>query len=522
MNSVAVAKIAFLPSGTELAPIEDEITVGKDVLELVTGAMYADPLSIYREYIQNAADAIDEGRAAGLFSRGNESPIVSIVLNREARSITITDNGIGVPNVEFVKRLSAIGGSKKRGALFRGFRGVGRLSGLGYCQEVVFRSRAVGDKKVFEIHWDGRQLKEVLRDTGFSGGLVGAIKSIARTTATAAGDLPPHFFQVELRKVARVKNDVLLNDEAVRDYVAQVGPVGFRPDFSVGSKIQDFLGKVGAGAPFAIELNDSRGLIYRPYRDELRITDKQEDSLHTPEFFEVPGLHEGTAAVGWILHHSYFGAWPRRSGIGGIRVRVGNIQIGNSDFFAGHFVEPRFNQWCVGEVHVVSNKLTPNGRRDDFEYSAHYDNLLGHMAPRLNELMRICRERSELRQKLKAANQFVQKARHSIVALRARNTSPIVRKVSEWQCLDALKGLEHAAKARALGGSEQSLIAAEHSRLKQELERQLVRHGRRDPFRTIGARRRNDVQALVRLVFERIRNQKKAEDFAKRLISAFR
>ena len=522
MSSGAVAKVAFLPSGVELALIDDEIIVGKDVLELITDAMYADPLSIYREYIQNAADAIDEGRAAGLYTEENESPKVSIVLNREDRSVTITDNGVGVPNAEFVKRLSAIGGSKKRGASFRGLRGVGRLSGLGYCQEVIFRSRAVGDKKVFEIYWDGRQLKEVLRDVDFGGGLLGAIKAIAKTTKANAGDLPSHFFQVELRKVARIKNDVLLNDEAVRDYVAQVAPVGFRPTFSFGSEIQDFLGEFGAGAPFDVELNDGHGVVYRPYQDELRITDKQSDSLRAPEFFKVPGLQDGTAAVGWILHHSYFGAWPRRSGIGGIRVRVGNIQIGGSDFFAGHFVEPRFNQWCVGEVHVVSDKLTPNGRRDDFEYSAHYENLLGHMAPRLNELMRICRERSELRQKLKAANQYVQKAKHSIIALRGRSASPIVRKVSEWQCLDALKGLEHAAKARALAQSERSLIEAEHSRLKEELARQIARYGGRDPLRTIGTRRRKDVESLVRLVFERIRNQKKAEDFARRLISAFK
>lgn len=33
-----------------------EIVVGKDILELVSSAMYVDPLTIYREYIQNAAD----------------------------------------------------------------------------------------------------------------------------------------------------------------------------------------------------------------------------------------------------------------------------------------------------------------------------------------------------------------------------------------------------------------------------------------------------------------------------------
>ena len=42
-----------------------EIVIGKDVLELVSSAMYVDPMTVYREYIQNAADAVDAARAAG-------------------------------------------------------------------------------------------------------------------------------------------------------------------------------------------------------------------------------------------------------------------------------------------------------------------------------------------------------------------------------------------------------------------------------------------------------------------------
>jgi len=40
----------------------NDVVVGKDVLELVSSAMYVDPMTIYREYIQNAANAIDEAR----------------------------------------------------------------------------------------------------------------------------------------------------------------------------------------------------------------------------------------------------------------------------------------------------------------------------------------------------------------------------------------------------------------------------------------------------------------------------
>jgi molecular chaperone HtpG len=521
LNTAAVP-ITLLERAAALESIDDEIIIGKDVLELVTGAMYADPLSVYREYMQNAADAIDEARATERFEGKAYSPKVSIAINRESRSVTIRDNGAGVPNAEFVGRLSAIGGSKKRGTQSRGFRGVGRLSGLGYCQEVVFRSRALGDKKVLEIHWDGRRLREILRDAAFQGGLADSIRAVAKVRTAQPKETPAHFFEVELRKVARVKNDVLLNEETVRNYLAQVAPVPFHPEFRAGRFIQEFLADFKIGGTFDVELNDGAGSIYRPFRDELPVTEKQNDMLHSPEFFKIPGLDEEIAAVGWTLQHSYYGAWPRRLAVGGLRTRLGNLQIGGSDFFAPHFVEPRFNQWSVGEVHVVSARLTPNGRRDDFEHSGHYDNFVGQMAPRLAEITRICREKSELRQKLKTANQHVQRGRHAILALRSRTSTPLQRKVAEWQCVEALESLLKMSKGRALGEAERRLVLGEHEHIGRELGKWVTRFAGRDPLRGLRPGLRKDVEPILRLVFERVRNPKKAEDLARRILQAFR
>ena len=47
----------------------DPIIVGKDILELLSSSMYIDPMSLYREYIQNAADAIDEACSQGILSK---------------------------------------------------------------------------------------------------------------------------------------------------------------------------------------------------------------------------------------------------------------------------------------------------------------------------------------------------------------------------------------------------------------------------------------------------------------------
>ena len=51
-----------------------KIVVGKDIIELLGSAMYRDPLSIYREYIQNAVDSIDEAIESGCLLYTSPSP----------------------------------------------------------------------------------------------------------------------------------------------------------------------------------------------------------------------------------------------------------------------------------------------------------------------------------------------------------------------------------------------------------------------------------------------------------------
>jgi len=137
--------------------VASEIVIGKDILELLSSSMYVDPMTIYREYVQNAADSIDEARAVGLLAKG-EVGRVTIAIDTSGRNVKITDTGTGVPHAEFAERLTAFGASRKRGGSACGFRGVGRLAGIGYCQELIFRSRVGGETKVSEIRWDCRKL----------------------------------------------------------------------------------------------------------------------------------------------------------------------------------------------------------------------------------------------------------------------------------------------------------------------------------------------------------------------------
>lgn len=379
--------------------IEESVYVGKDILDLLTGSMYLDPLNVYREYVQNAADSIDEARNQELiFSPG---PQIELAFNHLERSVKIRDCGVAIPAVDFVRRLITIGASGKRGKKQRGFRGVGRLSGLGYCQELIFRSRAEGEPKVMELRWDGRVLREKMRDPAFLGGLADIVAAAVTVVKLPGADFPDRFFEVEMRKVQRLRNDLLLNEVAIRGYLSQVAPVPFAPDFTFGDEIQAHLEKAGVAKTVDIQFDGDSKPIYHRATNQIAVSDKLNDEITSVKVVEYFGGEGELVATGWIGHHSYAGALPAKLGLGGIRLRAGNIQIGDERITAPLFVESRFVGWAVGDIHVISPKIFPNGRRDEFEASVHYTQLQNDLQFTIKEITQLIRNRSVQRNRLK-------------------------------------------------------------------------------------------------------------------------
>jgi molecular chaperone HtpG len=70
-----------------------------------------------------------------------------------------------------------------------------------------------------------------------------------------------------------------------------------------------------------------------------------------------------------LIRKDNIGAVTRASGFDSLRVRVGNILIGDASLLDSCFREARFNGYLVGEIHVATGDLIPNGRRDDFQDS---------------------------------------------------------------------------------------------------------------------------------------------------------
>ena len=88
------------------------------------------------------------------------------------------------------------------------------------------------------------------------------------------------------------------------------------------------------------------------------------------EYFDVTVDGE-LYALGWYGNCGWYGFLSDRE-LSGFRVRKGNILIGDSRTLNGIFKESRFNGWTQGEIFIVTDKLVPNARRDDFEQNEAY------------------------------------------------------------------------------------------------------------------------------------------------------
>jgi hypothetical protein len=499
----------------KISAIKGDIVVGKDVLELVAGAMYSDPLTVFREYVQNAADAIDEARGSGLGISG-DTPQVQIAFDHANRSVRIRDIGIGVSNANFERRLTAVGASAKRGTKQRGFRGVGRLSGLGYCQELVFRSRAKGDPKIKELSWDGRALREKLRDPAFTGDLGDLIRTITRvTTYSDDGTFPSHFFEVEMKKVVRIKNDLLMNEEEIRSYLSHVSPVPFRPDFKFGEKIRSWLTAQGLSEPINIELNDDRGLVYHRITHRVESGQQAIVDFSDVEFRALENSAGEVLAFGWLMEHGYLGAMPRGSRQGGIRLRIRDIQVGDASVLAPLFVEQRFNTWAVGEFHVAHPKIVPNGRRDEFEHSAAYTELQDELKRLTTELAQTIRGRSEARQRERRLSASIASTENWLDIAQRRALHETIRRAALQQAAEHLKGVEKQLSKREPSNDSQAILQrlrAQVKRVDGNLEK------KRDSPRTQGTTR--GALAAVNAILSSSLQAQKALPMAKRVLAA--
>lgn len=339
--------------------------IGANILDNLTTGMYTDSRIIFREYIQNACDSIDQAYKEGILAP--KTGAVEIYTDTIERSIVIHDNGMGIKADEFDRTLGNIADSDKTLGETKGFRGIGRLCGLAYCKTLVFSAKAKGENTISHMRFDAEKMRHLVNQnqsrTDVKYSAVDVLTAIITRDSEPSKDIEDHWFEVKLVSVNE-ENHELLHKMSVIDYLSFVAPVPFGKNFSYRSIIYEYIKKNGLKLDeYTIKVDGDQ--IFKDYKTHIS-TGKGEDHIFDVQFKELRDDRDELIAWVWYGLRNFQYVIKADDPQRGLRLRKENIQIGNEDALQRLFREDRGTHYFIGEVHAVSRDLIPNSQRDYF------------------------------------------------------------------------------------------------------------------------------------------------------------
>lgn len=360
--------------------------VGKNLIEILMFSMYSDSLIIFREYVQNAFDAIVEAKRQGILSNIKEGQ-VSITIDPFSRKIRILDNGVGINVSQAQPILLNIADSHKDGIGLAGQYGIGRLVGAKYCKRLIFKTSAKGDNRYTEITFDNDLAQKIISNKEDKSTTTQVIN---RITSVVIGDEAPdkHYFEVRMEEVSeRHKN--LLNVSKVSEYLKEVAPIDYMLEFKnmlynqcLPIQYKDFneeLDHIRLTINDEIDIRKRYGLVI----------DGTGDEISSLQFFKFEDSEFGLLGWGWYAITPFTKAIPASDVNKGIRLRKKNIQIGSKDLLNQYFREARGNNYFYGEIHAVHPNLRPNSSRDGLTHTPEAIKLYEYIQEYFSDLQKL-------------------------------------------------------------------------------------------------------------------------------------
>ena len=142
----------------------------KQLLQLMIHSLYSNKEIFLRELISNASDAADKLRFEAINNDalyGNDHELkIKVSFNKEARTVTISDNGIGMSRDEAIAHLGTIAksgtkeffgklsGDQQKDAALIGQFGVGFYSGFIVADKITVESRRAGLAAAEGVRWE--------------------------------------------------------------------------------------------------------------------------------------------------------------------------------------------------------------------------------------------------------------------------------------------------------------------------------------------------------------------------------
>lgn len=361
------------------------VIIGRNLLETITSALYENPIILFREYVQNSLDAynfaISEGKKKKL-----DDFCVSINIDKDNEIIKIVDNGYAIYTDEkFHEDMLGFGNSNKNDrSKYIGFRGIGRISALPFCESLTFISKATDSDHRNICIWNGADYVKLL-NSDYDGTFQDVVQKIVQITSEP-DNTTDHYFHVIIKGFKLELIDVL-ESNTFKNNLIKMLPLKYNPKFSRASdivkKYNDFMGENLNDFMCSVKLNDEE--LYKNYSTKNIL---ESDII----FKEIYGKSRSNTKKGepkadkigimWFTFNKKITASSKDDDMYGILIRSKNVLMGNNDTFADLCANSseRITTYTelvatlrgvYGELLINSDELKDNARREWFRTDEH-------------------------------------------------------------------------------------------------------------------------------------------------------
>ena len=243
------------------------MTVGANIISIITESLYDKPVVVFREYVQNSIDAFSkrgqilENCAVDICIKARNTDVTKNDAN-EILDIFFLDNGTGIEYEDFEGKMINIASSGKRKYRDMGYKGIGRLSGISYCERLTFINILDWQQQKFQVYSiDCRKFREIKNTDDF---LESEAKTAFKLIGTPYNNLEEihdfdttyiyaflieksGFFQnrnsgflVVLEEINQVLKDIIQNKDFLQD-LSWLLPVKFQDELYENAKCKNLI-----------------------------------------------------------------------------------------------------------------------------------------------------------------------------------------------------------------------------------------------------------------------------------------
>jgi len=395
-------------------------------VQILSEDLYPRKLEIIREYIQNASDALDDWlKISDLIPADRTEPQIKVSI--QGKSVLIFDNGTGMTEDD-IPKLKRIAYSEKKVGEEAGYKGIGRLAGIAVAEKLKITSTSYGDPRLYHFEFRAADMRRDISDKKKQGVNEPASPVIKRHTSTWWTDIDPadHYTLVEIRNI-KDSCDELLDPDKLIEYIGDIGPVDFSPDYSHGAVISENLQRcVPDYSPKTVYLSRPDGKkvrVFKPYNDEMKTA--------APQFIDIPDPNNPGKLLAYCWYTSKAEEILGKMRPTGKIFQVEGEEIEDRRRFAG-LVYKLFGfsvgdrslpertlwstararaLWFTGEIHIVDKNVQPTTPRSDFIENAARAKLymeaqkripvfLNNLAQQISDNRKAFQDAKNIRQKL--------------------------------------------------------------------------------------------------------------------------